>query len=80
MNILFYNGMVESYFLTFFGHCEVANLFYFDGPIGQGCGAGAEIFGRSRSWSRNKVSAPGETKSQRIFIQYGSGGQVTFKK
>jgi hypothetical protein len=44
--------------------------------------AGAETFGRRRSWSRNKVSAPapGETKSKRLFIQYGSGGQVTFKK
>jgi hypothetical protein len=46
--------------------------------------AGAETFGRSRSWSwsRNKVSAPalGETKSKRLFRQYGSGGQVTFKK
>jgi hypothetical protein len=51
-------------------------------PKQQGCVAGAETFGWSQSWSRNKVSAPapGETKSKRLFRQYGSGGQVTFKK
>jgi hypothetical protein len=48
--------------------------------------AGAETFGRSRSWRgikfrlRLPAPAPGETKSKRLFRQYGSGGQVTFKK
>ncbi len=39
-----------------------------------GAGAGAGI--KFRLW----LLAPGETKSKRLFRQYGSGGQVTFKK
>jgi hypothetical protein len=41
---------------------------------GAGAGAGAGIK------FRLPAPAPGETKSKRLFIQYGSGGQVTFKK
>jgi hypothetical protein len=53
----------------------------------QGCGAGAgrsrpepKLLAGARIKFRLRLPAPGETKSKRLFRQYGSGGQVTFKK
>ncbi len=43
---------------------------------GAGAGAGARI----KFWLRLPAPALGETKSKRLFRQYSSGGQVTFKK